>query len=411
MRNLISKRTGIDDHFAVYRHDKIVFKDNHIYTDIVKNEDLINNEPAKYGDCMKNVYRSDEWLKAWIKCEANKTIGKDNAYYVYNVDYDGIQKPTKKHLENNDDDDDLELYERANGVMYYDFDHIGKDIVQIIKESFIKISSEHKALQWFETSWSGNGCHIRLNYNLTLNHRSEWQFVYMFYLDALMKEISNHTDTSTWYTDGTIDWSCATITRGFAIPYNENGVIENHDYDRNHTIGYKNKEEFITLVGIYVYGWFEKPIADKFLHNVGIKKYNKTNNNRFVNVYNVDAINPENAEFVDGEKFNYNWRLKCVTTLMNIYNGDKDKVREACKYIYSLIKPYKNHTYKEMINDELENKIFRNADFSVGTFNSIIEDLKIYFGFNISSTIKVNDVYVSEILNEINISKQKNDTE
>ena len=386
MRNLISKRTGIKDHFYIDKYSSQIFKDNEVYTDIIKNED--NEGKDKYGPCMKNIYKSDEWIKAWIKCEVNKVLGKDKAYYVYNVDYEGIEKPCCKYLE---EKDKSILYERSNGVMYYDFDHIGKDIVEIFSKVF----------QWFETSWSGNGCHIRVNYNFKFNSILEWQFVYMYYLDILIKEMSNYTDVSTWYDDGTIDWSCATITRGFAIPYNQQGVKENQDFDRNSTIEYSTKEELNILANCYAFGYWEKQISDKFLKNIGYKKNDYNKNKKFIEEYYVDGIDINKAEYVEGEKFNYNWRLKCVTTLMNIYEGDKDKVREACKYIYTLIKPYKNHTYKEMLNDELENKIFRNADFSLEPFTSIINDLNKYFGFNIKKQMKTNEVYVDHLLQAI----------
>lgn len=104
---------------------------------------------------------------------------------------------------------------------------------------------------------------------------------------------------------------------------------------------------------------------------------------------------------VDGEQFDYNWRLKCVTTLMALYDNDKDKVRQACGYIYSYIKPYKNHTYVEMIGNELENKIFRNGNFSLGINHSIIKDLEKYFGFEFEKHYKTNDVYLSDFLSDV----------
>lgn len=391
MRNLIGKRIGIDDHFPCDYYTRIMFKDAEEYLDIIRQGD--ENQDEEYGLCIKNQYKSDEWIKAWIKCEANKHFGKDYSYYVYNVDYDGVSKPTKKYV-----DDESVLYQRANGVMYYDFDHIGKDIVKKIKNIFLDISKEHKVFQWFETSWSGKGCHIRINYNLKFNHKSEWMFVYMYYLDILIKEISKTIDVNTWYDDGTIDWSCATITRGFAIPYNESGVVDNHYFDREDTISYNTKEELTRLASVYVYGYWEKQIADKFLHNVGIRKYKEGN---FINTYNVDKIEPEKASKQSGERFNYNWRLKCVTTLMGLYNGDKDLVREACKYIYSYIEPYKNHTYREMLTYELEQKIFRNGNFGFTPFPDIINDLNEYFGFNISKHLKFkDDICIPEMLDK-----------
>ena len=120
--NLISKRIGINDHYPIDRYSKAMFPDNKVDEDIIKNK--TETADANYGPCMKNIYRSDEWIKEWIKHPWNKSLGKENAYYVYNISYSGISKPVKKYIE---DKDDTVLYERANGVMYYDFDNIGKE--------------------------------------------------------------------------------------------------------------------------------------------------------------------------------------------------------------------------------------------------------------------------------------------
>ncbi len=393
MNNLISKRIGINDHFPIDRYSKAMFPNNEVYNDIIKNE--TETDKANYGQCMKNVYRSDEWIKAWIKHPWNKEIGKENAYYVYNISYSGIGKPVKKYV----DDKDIDiLYERANGVMYYDFDNIGKENVDIIRKSFLLICQKHKCFQWFETSWSGNGCHIRIEYQLKFNNKIEWQFIYMHYLNELMKEISNYIDTATWYEDNTIDWSCATITRGFAIPYNENGVIMNNNFSEC-SMPYKTLKEMEILINAYVNYW-NKNIADKFLKHINQNNYTEYNN-KFVNTYSVEKIDLSKVKEQSGERFDYNWRLKCVTTLMNIYEGDKDKVRNACKFIYHFIKPYKNHTYDEMINNELENKIFANGDMTYKASKDIINDLEKYFGFIINKGIKTNEVYVNDLLQTI----------
>lgn len=392
MRNLISRRVGVDDHFPINKYSRAMFPENDVYTDIVKTS---NNE-YEQGDCMKNVYRSDEWIKHWIKHKWNREIGKAGAYYVYNVDYDGIGKPVKKYVENKDIDI---LYERANGVMYYDFDNIGHDGVELLKKTFRSLSSKHKCFEWFETSWSGTGCHIRIRYDLKFKHRIEWQFVYMFYLDEIMRDAMHEfytetgKDISCWFDDNTIDWTCATITRGFAIPYNETGVIES-EYFEPYCMPYKTKHDLEVLIYAYTYDYWNKKIVEKFWHNIG----HEHTEHRFKKDYVINCINMEKATQQEGERFNYNWRLKCVTTLMNIYEGDKDKVRDACKYIYSFIKPYKNHTYDEMINDELENKIFANGDMTYNASNDVIDDLNKYFGFDIKTQIKTNEVYVSEIL-------------
>lgn len=392
MKNLISKRIGINDHFPIDKYTKAMFPESEVYEDIIKCR--TETEPDKYGKCIKNIYRNDEWIKGWIRHEWNKALGKEKAYYIYNINYEGIDKPTKKWVEDNNED---LLYERANGVMYYDFDHIGKETVEIIRKVFDYVSLKNKVFQWFETSWSGNGCHIRINYDLQYNHKVEWQFIYMYYLDILMREISKNTDASTWLDDNTVDWSCATITRGFAIPYNENGVHENNNFEKCNEIGYKNKSELQILINAYL-GYWHKDISNKFMHN--IEKGYKCEP-RFKNTYNIKNVSVKDVKKQSGVKFDYNWRLKCVTTLMNIYDGDKDKVRNACKYIYNFIEPYKNHTYEEMINNELENKIFANGHMDYCASREIIEDLEHYFGFEIESNLKTNEVYVNDILQSI----------
>ena len=394
MNNLISKRIGINDHFPIDKYSKAMFPNNEVYNDIIKNE--TETEKANYGKCMKNVYRTDEWIKEWIKHPWNKELGKENAYYVYNISYSGIGKPVKKYI----DDKDIDiLYERANGVMYYDFDNIGKENVDIIRKCFFHVGFKHHSFQWFETSWSGNGCHIRIEYQLKFNNKIEWQFIYMHYLNELMKEISNYIDTTTWYEDNTIDWSCATITRGFAIPYNECGVTENDHFELC-SLPYKTFKEMEMLINAYAFGYWNKAITDKFLKHINQNNYNEYNN-KFINTYNVERIDLNNVKEQSGERFDYNWRLKCVTTLMNIYEGDKEKVRNACKFIYHFIKPYKNHTYDEMINNELENKIFANGDMTYNASKDIIDDLQKYFGFIINKGIKTNEVYVNDILQSI----------
>lgn len=394
MRNLISKRIGINDHFPIDRYSKAMFPENTVYEDIIKNK--TETEQEKYGQCMKNIYRSDEWLKGWIKHEWNKSIGKENAYYIYCIDYSGIGKPSKKYVDEKNIDI---LYERANGAMYFDFDNIGKEKVDIIRNCFLNVSNTYHAFQWFETSWSGNGCHIRIEVQLKFYNRIEWQFIYMYYLDILMKEISKYIeDAENWYNDNTIDWSCATITRGFAIPYNENGVVENKQFELS-SFPYKTLKELEVLVNAYALGYWHNEIKNKFLKH--INHYNNEYNNKFISKYNVESIDISKVTVQNGEQFDYNWRLKCVTTLMNIYEGDKDKVRNACKFIYHFIKPYKNHTYKEMIEDELENKIFANGDMTYNASNDIINDLNKYFGFNISKTLKTNEVYVDTLIQSI----------
>lgn len=383
--NLVSKRTGIGDHFMADKFTKIMF------TDATEYIDTINTDGDK-GKCIKNQYVTDEWLMAWIKCNANKTLGKPNSFYVYNVDYDGLYKPNMKSLDNMLLGDD-HLYSYANGVMYFDFDNLDKDKVEIIRQCFINISSKHKAFQWFETSWSGEGCHIRTQFELKFKKKTEWMFLYMYFLNIIMLEVSKHIkNTDSWYDDNTIDWSCASIGRGFAIPYNENGVTYNEEFDKSNNM-YDSADDF-NMIGNYIMQFWNSKILEKFTKKIGKKKQIKP---KIVKTYSVTGIDTDKPQMYDGEMFDYNWRLKCVTTLMGIYGGDKDKVRTACKYIYSYIKPYKDHTYEEMIYNELENKIFRNGNMQFGIFHSIIKDLREYFGFEFKDNYKANEnVYLSE---------------
>ena len=382
--NLISKRTGIGDHFRADKFTNIMFKNASVYMDTVNNDGDVKK-------CIKNQYVSDEWLVEWIKCNANKTLGKDNAFYVYNVDYDGIHKPNLKSTDDPLLGDD-HLYNYSNGVMYFDFDNIGKENVELIRDCFNIISKKHHAFQWFETSWSGEGCHIRTQFELKFKKKTEWMFLYMHFLNIIMLEVSKHIDTSEWYDNNTIDWSCASITRGFAIPYNENGVTYNENFDKTNNM-YDSADDF-NMVGNYLMQIWNSNILEKFHKKIGKKKQCKS---KLLKSYAVTGIDTSKAHMYDGEMFDYNWRLKCVTTLMGIYDGDKDKVRTACKYIYSCIQPYKQHTYNEMIHDELEYKIFRNGNMQFGIFHSIIKDLREYFGFEFKDNYKANNnIYLSE---------------
>ena len=96
----------------------------------------------------------------------------------------------------------------------------------------------------------------------------------------------------------------------------------------------------------------------------------------------------ENHPMVDGEVYNYNWRLSFVTTLMGVFNNDKDIVRKICAVIYKYIKPYKNHDYNEMLYNELEKKIFNRADFSLEPSHTILKELWNDWGLKI--TIRKN---------------------
>lgn len=392
-RNLISKRVGICDHMPANKYTRIVFNKATEYWDIVKNPTPEEDIEKCYGRCIKNQYVNDEWLCDWIKSNANKRIGKSNAFYVYNVDYDDVIKPMHKYI-----DDEKLLYQYANGVMYYDFDNLNPDIVDVIQNCFLDLckTSDGKHFQWFERSWSGNGCHIRLKFELKIHHKVEWMYLYHYYLDMMIKQIKKLIDVSDWY-ERVIDWSCATIQRGFAIPYNENGVIYNKNHDA--TITMYNTPEELQLDADMICRVWEKEIFERFMKSID-KKQSKIS--KLKSSYRVVKVCDENVCEQNGEIFDYNWRLKCVTTLMCIYKGDKDKVREACAYIYKFIKPYKNHTYDEMLGDELENKIFRNGNMSLGPSREIINDLQQYFGFEIQTNKKINDkIYLSTFYKNI----------
>ncbi len=382
-RNLISKRIGICEHMPANKFSRLVFKDADEF------DSTINNN-GDIGRCLKNQYRSDDWLCAWIKCDVNKLMGKTNAFYVYNVDYEDVVKPLKKYL--NED----RLYEIANGVMYFDFDNINdENVIETVKNCFIEVGKKYHNFQWFETSWSGKGCHIRLNFDLKIHHKVEWMYLYFYHLDILLKEIKKHICIDDWI-EKVIDFSCASITRGFAIPYNENGVVKN-EYFNSEITQYESVEEIQLEANMCCPIW-EDGLLDKFLKLIDKQKHNER---PFKSKYNVKSIIPENAKQQSGEMFDYNWRLKCVTTLMAIYNGDKDLVREACKYIYSFITPYKTHTFDEMLYDELENKIFRNGDMTLNASNEIIFDLEKYFGFEFELSFVTNQVYLSEFHKKI----------
>lgn len=383
-KNLISKRVGICDHMPANKYTRIVFNKATEYWDLVRNPTPDEDIEKCYGRCIKNQYVNDEWLCDWIKSSTNKRIGKNNAFYVYNVDYDGIIKPMDKYMH-----DEKLLYQYANGVMYYDFDNLNPDIVDDIQQCFLNTCNKHKNFQWFERSWSGNGCHIRLKFDLKLHHKVEWMYLYMHYLNIIINEISKVIDVSNW-NETVIDWSCATIERGFAIPYNENGVIMNEQHDSS--VNYNDIEEFNMMANWFIPTWNDY-IRERFF-----KKIDKpmTKKRALKSKYTVTSVSDDGLNTYQGEKFDYNWRLKCVTTLMCIYDGDKDKVREACKHIYQHITPYKNHTFDEMIGNELEEKIFRNGNMELGVSHEIIDDLRNYFGFEFGIHKCSNDVYFSD---------------
>ena len=67
INNLISKPYGIDDHMPADIYTDIIFPNSEKYIDLTKRECEETGEEEKYGPCIKNLYRSDEWIKNLIK--------------------------------------------------------------------------------------------------------------------------------------------------------------------------------------------------------------------------------------------------------------------------------------------------------------------------------------------------------
>lgn len=373
--NLISKPYGIDDHMPADKCTDLIFPQSEKYMDIVKRANEETGEEEEYGPCIKNLYKSDEWIKALIKTEQYSYVGKDKSLYLYCIDYDGICKPTGINFS------EEELYKLSNGVFYFDFDHIDKQLICEIKMAFDKAKRKNKCYQWFEYSWSGHGCHIRCHVNFVMKSKLEWGFYYFHLLNGIVNNV--YIDYRQKVIES-IDWRCATITRGFSIPYNKNGVYESEFYDPEEISPITTIEELEKVFNYYKETW-EDEIYEHFLNAFVKKEKNRQLKLLFKDIDNEKGWKYryvfDNWDFnvdhkmVDGETYDYNWRLSLVTTLMGVFNKDKNMVRDICKVIYKYIKPYKNHTYNEMINNELERKIFNRANFDLEPSHNILKEL------------------------------------
>ena len=387
-RNLISKAYGITDHMPADKVTDILFPKAERYEDISRTDDEGN---PIYGQCIKNQYVSIDWIKELIKSEGWKNVGKEKAVYEYFVDCDSIMKPNLVNYQDNE----VELYSVASGDMQFDFDDLQDEIIEEIKNAFIKTSADKRSYHWFEYSWSHCkehdlcGCHVRIFVRLNLKTKVEWGFYYHHFLNCLLLNIKKK------YRDEVIkhiDWSCCSVTRGFAIPYNDGGVLIGNTFDEEKINGFKTEDEldsaFKYVNGFWIDEIFEhymkkfvNPNKRKELEELGLVAYTGEWNNTYK--MEGDWEFDENHCLVSGEEYNYNWRLSLVTTLMGVFNQDKEIVRAICSVIYKYIKPYKNHTYEEMIGNELEKKIFRRANFELEPSHQMIKELKDNWGLNI----------------------------
>ena len=282
-----------------------------------------------------------------------------------------------------------ELYEVASGDMQFDFDDLTNELIKDIKQAFIICGKKNPCYHWFEYSWSGHGCHIRVYSKLYMKTKLEWGFWYIHLLNGILKYVS---DKNRQTIIEHIDWSCATITRGFAIPYNEGGVLMGETYNEGNVVCVKNEDELDKIFKNVSFEWYDElyeyytkkfinPHKKKQLIKMGI--INEDEGFKYNYSMEEDWEFDENHPMVDGELYNYNWRLSLVTTLMGVFNKDKDMVRDICAVIYKYIKEYKNHTYEEMLYDELEHKIFNRANFDLEPNHEILKELWNDWGLKI----------------------------
>lgn len=374
-KNLISKRTGIGDHMISDKVTDICFPSAEKYLDII-------NSDNESGNCIKNQYVSVDWIKKLIGTDDWKYVGKEKSLYQYFVDCDDIRKPNEKNGYTED-----ELYRIASGDMQFDFDDINNELIEELYKSFKICGEKNPCYHWFETSWSGHGCHIRVYCKLIMKTKLEWGFWYIHLLNGILKHVE-HVDDIIEH----IDWSCATITRGFAIPYNKGGVRMNENYNEDKIIGINNEDELDKIFNTYSYQWndelydyfikkFIAPKKKKELQNMGLLPLNE--GYKYVYSMEDDWEFDENHPRVNGEQYDYNWRLSLVTTLMAVFNKDVNIVRDICSIIYRYIDEYKNHTYEEMIGNEFENKIIKRANFDLEPSRSMLEELWDDWGLKI----------------------------
>lgn len=379
-RNLISKRTGIGDHMIADEVTNRVFPKAERYIDVVNNKNEL-------GECIKNQYVTINWIKELIGTETWKYVGKEKALYQYFIDCDDIRKPNEANEYSEE-----ELYKISSGDMQFDFDDLSDELIEDIKNSF-SICCKNPCYRWFEYSWSKHGCHIRIFVKLNIYSKLEWGFWYIHLLNGILLHAKNVDEIIKH-----IDWSCATVTRGFAIPYNEGGVIENENYDEDKIICIKDEDELDDIFQNVSYKWFDK------LYDVFIKKFVKPDKKKKLQKMGLVSDNEEwkfsysmeqewefdeNHPMVNGEAYDYNWRLSLVTTLMGVFNKDVEIVKNICRVIYQYIKPYKNHDYEEMIGDEFDNKIMKNANFNLEPSHTILRELWKDWGLKITIRRKI----------------------
>lgn len=389
--NLIGKKYGIGDHMPADKVTDIIFPNVVKYEDIIKRGDDVTGEPEKYGSCIKNQYASINWIKTLIGNEHWKGVGKEKALYEYFVNDSSLMKP---NLENDLDED--YMYTRASGDMQYDFDDLEDYIIEDIKRAFLEVSKKNPSYNWFEYSWSHSnpehelsGCHVRIYVKLNLKTKVEWGFYYIHFLNGLLKYVNEeYRNTVIEH----IDWSCCSVTRGFAIPYNEGGVYMGYSFDENKVKGVKSEDDLDKLFKHVNCSWYDemfyyytnkiiRPNKRKELEKMGFLR----TDDEWSNIYSMedDWEFDENHPTVSGEIYNYNWRLSLVTTLMGVFNKDKDIVRNIVSVIYKYIRPYKQHTYEEMIGNELEKKIFKRGNFDLEPSHEMIKELSENWGLKI----------------------------
>ena len=390
-KNLISKKTGMGDHMIADKVTDIIFKNQPKYIDTI-------NTDNELGQCIKNQYVTIDWIKNIIGNPHWANVGKEKALYEYFVDDGDLNKPNLKNTENEDEDI---LYLRASGDMQFDFDDLTDEQIEDIRKSFI-ICCKKSSYHWFEYSWSHSkqhdlsGCHVRVYAKLSMKTKLEWGFWYIHLLNGILKHVSNkNRDEIIKH----IDWSCCSVTRGFAIPYNKGGVLMNNNYNEDDIISIENEDILDKLFHELSCEWFDelyeyfikkfvKPKKRKELEKLGLLNENEGFKYRYS--MEEEWLIDDNHKKVDGSIYNYNWRLSLVTTLMGVFNKDKEYVRKICAVIYKFIKPYKNHTYEEMLNDELERKIFNRANFELEPSHEILKELWNNWGLKITIRPNIN---------------------
>ena len=228
----------------------ILFPKSEKYMDVCQNIECDDKQKNILGLCIKNQYVSIKWIKTLIGTKQWSYVGKEHSLYEYFVDDGNINKPNSRTSENEED-----LYLRSSGDMQFDFDDISKNIIEDIKQAFIICSEKNPCYHWFEYSWSGHGCHVRVYANLKMKSKIEWGFWYIHLLNGILKYVS---DKNRNIIINHIDWSCATVTRGFAIPYNENGVIMGKSYNEDECLSIENEDILDNIFKKVSFEWYDE---------------------------------------------------------------------------------------------------------------------------------------------------------